>query len=105
MDLSHHDYLQILQYYNINYVKLNKIKIKEAAENILASKLCRCIKKVGSDDEQRSIGICKKSVLGRKHLKNYNFTCKKKAKFIPKKKGSKNLVKTKRVLQINKKKR
>lgn len=100
MDLTNNDYLQILKYYKINHNKMNEKKIKETAENILASKLCRCIKKVDRKNEQRSIAICNKSVLRQKHLKNHGFTCKRKAKFVPKNKDSKNLVKTRSSIKL-----
>ena len=45
MYLSNKDYLDILQYYKIKTNNLNNKQIKSRAENILAGKLCRCIKK------------------------------------------------------------
>tara|TARA_B100000902_G_C27282149_1_gene902383 strand:- start:1717 stop:2052 length:336 start_codon:yes stop_codon:yes gene_type:complete len=99
MNLSNGDYLKILKYYNLDVKKMNKKEtIKELAEDILATKLCRCIKKVNKNDnkpESQAIGICRKSVLKTKQLKNFGFTCKKKAKFVPKKGSRKNLVKYK----------
>ena len=53
--------------------------LQKKAEKILAIKLCRCIKKVGVENEARSIGICTKTVLNRKGLARKKFTCKKKA--------------------------
>ena len=43
--LNNNDYKKILKYYNINYTK-NKKTNKKIAEDILANKLCRCIKAV-----------------------------------------------------------
>ena len=44
MDLSQTDYKKIIHYYQIKKQK-NKT-YKESAEDILANKLCKCIKKV-----------------------------------------------------------
>jgi hypothetical protein len=43
--LNNTDYEQILEYYN-EPVPNSKTKTKLNAEHILASKLCRCIKKI-----------------------------------------------------------
>ena len=99
MELSHKDYLDILKFYNISYIKLTKKQIKLIAEQKLAEKLCRCIKKVNSGSEENAIAICTNSVIKRKNLKNYGFKCKKKSTFIPKKGTSKKLSK------MNKRKR
>lgn len=48
------------------------------AENLLASKLCRCIKKVDKRFESRSIGICTKTVINSKGYTRGKFTCKQK---------------------------
>tara|TARA_B100000902_G_scaffold399490_1_gene470592 strand:+ start:733 stop:1047 length:315 start_codon:yes stop_codon:yes gene_type:complete len=98
MYLSNKDYLDILNYYKIESKNLNKKQIKKSAENILANKLCRCIKK--NDDypknESKAIAICKKSILKNKDLKIYDFKCKGKAKLISKKGTNKNLAKVKK---------
>ena len=99
MDLSKNDYIKILEYYNLNAKSYNMGELKQKAEDLLATKLCKCIKGVDKTgkDESRAIAICKNSVLKTKNLKNFGFTCKKKAKFVPKKGStSKNLVKMKR---------
>ena len=44
MDLTHKDYLDILRFYKINVSNMNKKNIKLKAENLLATKLCKCIK-------------------------------------------------------------
>ena len=59
------DYEKILNYYKIPIPKSHK-KLKVEAEKILAGKLCRCIKKIGINDEARSIGICTKTIFNRK---------------------------------------
>jgi hypothetical protein len=108
MNLTPSDYNSILKYYNININGLSDLDIKKEAEHILATKMCRCIKKINSDadnekNESRAIAICKKSVLGNKNLKNFRFTCKKKYKFIPNKSNkNKILIKTKNKLNLTK---
>ena len=99
MKLSRKDYITILKYYKIDVSNDAKLKyIQEKAEQILAEKLCRCIKKVHNQDskkvkirdtkEARAIAICQNSILTKKKLKINRFTCKKKPKFLSKK-GSK----------------
>jgi len=78
--LTNEDYTKILQFYNIKIPDSTK-KIQEMAEDILAKKLCRCIKKTTSGfSEPRSIGICTKSVFNRKGFTRGKFTCKGKPK-------------------------
>ena len=85
MNLTKEDYIKILNYYNINYYKKSSKYIKRKAETILADKLCKCIKKVNNNndnsDESRAIGICKNSVLTKKHLTVGKFSCKKRPRF------------------------
>ncbi len=89
------DYEKILNYYNIPFSSSESSKqIKNKAEEILAEKLCKCIKKVkeGSDsnnasadadaDESRAIGICTDTVFRRKGIKHSAFTCKKKPRLL-----------------------
>tara|TARA_B100000925_G_scaffold40795_1_gene26596 strand:- start:1593 stop:1934 length:342 start_codon:yes stop_codon:yes gene_type:complete len=98
MDLTHKDYLDILRFYKIDVSNMNKKNIKLKAENLLATKLCKCIKKIDPllKNENNSIAVCRKSVLFNKKITNYGFRCKGKAKFIPKKGTSKNLAKYKK---------
>ena len=65
-------------------IKWKKKNIITTAEDILATKLCRCIKKVSSpkNDEKRAIGICRSSVVKKKNLKINKFRCKKKASLV-----------------------
>lgn len=99
--LSQNDYKKILRFYK-QPIHKNKYTRKKMAENILAKKLCRCIKRV-SDHKMHTIpvakrtrkslkltraqankdavGICKNSVITRKNLKNFGFSCKKKMRF------------------------
>ena len=75
--ITDEDYKKILEFYKISIPKSRRI-LKKKAEKILAIKLCRCIKKVGVENEARSIGICTKTVLGQKGFTRKKFTCKKK---------------------------
>ena len=92
MKLTKNDYITILKYYNISIPKNTKLKtVRQKAEQIIAEKLCRCIKKVDTSNltkESRAIAICKNSVITRKNLNIHRFTCKKKPK-LHSKKGSK----------------
>ena len=101
MKLTKKDYLAILEFYNIVVPEKMKLReIKNRAENILASKLCKCIKKIQNPeekDEGRAISICKKSVLNNKGVKAFNFTCKKKQKLLSKKGTQRKLVKVKKL--------
>ena len=60
MDLNKEDYIQILNYYNVSPKNNNYSYVKKLAENIIAKKLCSCIKKVpnANNPESRAIGIC-----------------------------------------------
>ena len=73
--LTNADYEKILNYYKIPIPKSKRI-LKLKAEDILSSKLCRCIKKVDHVNEARSIGICTKSVVNRKGFTRGKFKCK-----------------------------
>lgn len=69
------DYKKIFDFYNIP-VPTSKLKMKEQVEKILSLKLCRCIKKLGVENESKSIGICTKTIFGRKGLSRGMFKCK-----------------------------
>ena len=79
--LTHDDYKKILDYYDIPMPK-TRMKMKTAAENILANKLCRCIKKVKKSRKEKNeripTGICRDSVIHQKKLDIYQFKCEKK---------------------------
>jgi hypothetical protein len=74
-ELTKSDYIKILKFYNIHIPNSMK-EIKEKTEKILANKLCRCIKKIDSKYEVRSIGICTKTIFNNKGLTRRNFKCK-----------------------------
>ena len=88
--MTHKDYLAILAFYGKNGSEIPKKEVKHAAENILAEKLCRCIKKVrGSDkkgEESRAIAICTDSVLKKKNLRGHGIRCKNKPTLLSSKK-------------------
>jgi len=85
--LTKKDYVNVLDYYKLDVPKYIK-DIKKKAQDTLAGKLCRCIKKLGVENEPRSIGICTKSIFNRKGLKRGNFTCKKKRTVVFSKKNN-----------------
>ena len=106
MDLTNKDYLDIMRFYRIDVSNMTNKNIKKKAENILANKLCKCIKKVDPQltKEQNTIALCRKSVMTNKNIKNYGFKCKGKIKLIPKKGTNKLLAKyNKRKTRKNKK--
>ena len=76
-ELNNTDYKTILEYYKKNIPKSKRL-LKIEAERILASKLCKCIKKIDPTNEAKSIGICTKAVINRKGFSRGKFTCKKK---------------------------
>ena len=73
--LTNTEYKRILEYYNKPIPKSNRL-LKNNAEKILATKLCRCIKKVEPKNEARSIGICTKSIFNKKGYTRGKFKCK-----------------------------
>lgn len=96
MELSNSDYKKILEFYNQHIPKSDRL-LKKAAEQILADKLCSCIKKVSPlNDDPRSIGICTKNIFIRRNMKRGLFSCKKKRQI-------KGLTKTQKI-HFNKKK-
>jgi len=99
MKLTKQDYLAILKYYNIEILENTKLKeIRERAENILTTILCKCIKKESkNNNEEHYIDTCKKHILNNKDVKKGNFTCKNKVKFLGKKGKKKILNKFKKI--------
>ena len=94
MNLTTADYKNILRFYKITDRQLRILKpseIKEKAEHLLATKLCKCIKKVSakfkakSKSEAKAIAICNNSVIKKKKLSIFKFTCKKGYKLLSKK--------------------
>lgn len=74
-EITNNDYIKILEYYKKSIPKSKRL-LKIEAEKILASKLCRCIKKLDPTNEAKSIGICTKTIFNRKGLSRGSFKCK-----------------------------
>jgi len=72
-ELTINDYKHILEFYKKPLPKSKRI-LKLQAERILASKLCRCIKKVDKTNESRAIGICTKTIINNKGYSRGKFT-------------------------------
>jgi hypothetical protein len=85
MLLSKSDYIKILKFYNIRIPTTTKT-MKNKAEQILAEKLCKCIKKVGVNNEPKAIGICTRTVINNKGLYRGTFRCIKKTSLQSKRK-------------------
>lgn len=102
--LTNADYTSILNYYKIPISEtMTNEDIQNEAEKILASKLCKCIKKVDKKgkSESTSISICRNAVIQKKGYDIFRFTCKNKPKLIPKNNTKIKIIKRK----INYKKR
>jgi len=103
-ELTKKDYDTILDYYNLNDdKKMSFEEMKQSGEKILATKLCRCIKKVTKQNpelkEQNALAICREALFNKRNLDFYNFKCKQKYSFLPRKKSKQNkklLYKTKK---------
>lgn len=76
-ELTINDYKHILEYYKKPLPKSKRI-LKSQAEKMIASKLCKCIKKTDKKNESRAIGICTKTVINNKGFTRGKFTCKNK---------------------------
>ena len=68
------DYIYILTFYKTN-ITSTKLETKLLAEDLLASKLCRCIKRIDVVNEAKSIGICTKTIFNKKNLTRGKFKC------------------------------
>ena len=77
MTITENDYKKILKFYKIKIPYSNR-SLERKAHNILASKLCRCIKKIDPENEPKSIGICTKTIFNNKGYTRGKFKCKKK---------------------------
>ena len=86
-ELNSKDYLAILKFYGIDTKKMTLRDRRTTAKEVLANKLCRCVKKIGTEQESRSIAICKNSIFTNKGLTVGRFKCKKGAMLIPSKSG------------------
>jgi len=88
-EITESDYKKILDFYE-KPIPRSKRLLKIEAEKILATKLCRCIKKIDAKNEARSIGICTKSVINTKGFTRGKFKCKGKKNITFRKKTQKN---------------
>ena len=86
-ELTNNDYKRILEFYNKPIPKSKHLR-RLQAEKILATKLCKCIKKVEKENEARAIGICTKTIINTKGFTRGKFTCKKKQTINLKKKNN-----------------
>ena len=102
MKLNQKDFKSILKYYKIKFDDFTQEKIQKTAEDILATKMCRCIKKVNKkeNNENKAIAICRNSVFRKKQLKNFGFTCKKKYNLKFNKQNTHKLIKLKPQLKL-----
>lgn len=110
MKLTRSEYIEILNFYNINFNQNMPLNLlRKSVEKIIATKLCRCIKKVNNEThESRAIGICNKSVIKNKNLAIYKFSCKKRPYLQVKNNDLKNinkLYKTNNNIRLNKTKK
>jgi hypothetical protein len=90
------DYEKILSYYKLPFANLSSNEIKRKAEDILATKLCKCIKSVEKKTgTQNAISLCTTSVFGKKGLKYFGMSCNGTAQLHAARKGRK-LTKTRK---------
>jgi hypothetical protein len=76
MAMTKTDYEKILSYYKIPFTELSTRELKQTAEDILATKLCKCIKAVEKQvGTQNAIALCTSSVFGKKGLKYFDMSC------------------------------
>lgn len=86
LKMTKSDYEKILSYYKIPTDNLSNSELKRQAEEILATKLCKCIKSVEKKvGPQNAIALCTASVIEKKGLKYYDMSCKGRAQFHPRK--------------------
>tara|TARA_X000001036_G_C20414920_1_gene698635 strand:+ start:132 stop:479 length:348 start_codon:yes stop_codon:yes gene_type:complete len=110
MKLTRSEYIEILNFYNIKFNQNMPLNLlRKSVEKIIATKLCRCIKKVNNEThESRAVGICNKSVIKNKNLAIYKFSCKKRPHLQVKNSDLKNinkLYKTNNNIRLNKTKK
>jgi hypothetical protein len=75
MKMTKADYKKILDYYGESIPK-TITQMKKKSNEILSSKLCRCIKKVSPTNEAKAIGVCTRTIFTRKNLRRGSFKCK-----------------------------
>ena len=102
MEFTQDDYKKIVHYYKLK--KHKNHTYKEIAEDILANKLCKCIKKV-SKNENYAISICRNTIFKKRGIDFYNFKCKQNNRLISKKGTKTNLKKFRKRIGFNKTKK
>lgn len=97
MNMTKSDYEKILSYYKLPFANLSSNEIKRKAEDILATKLCKCIKSVEKKTgTQNAISLCTTSVFGKKGLKYFGMSCKGKAQLHAAARKGRKLTKTRK---------
>jgi len=71
--LSRQDYVKILDFYNIK-IPATIQGIKDAADKVLSTKLCKCIKNINTPN---NVASCSKSIFKSKGLRRGLFKCRK----------------------------
>lgn len=113
MKLSNNDYITIVKHYGekIPMTRSKRVhmrKTRKLAKEILANKLCGCIKSVQKTNkrlqEPGAIAICNTLIFKKRGIKHYRFTCKKGNKLLNKKGSSMALTKTRKKLHFSPKK-
>ena len=92
-DLTTTDYVNILKGYDIE-IPRDKKELKRKAENVIAIKLCGCIKKVSNGEKRRepqAIGVCTKSIINIKGYVRSDFKCKRNGRKVTLKKKKKQI--------------
>jgi hypothetical protein len=74
-NLTNNDYISILNYYQKS-IPTSKKETKKQAEKIMATKLCKCIKKIDTRNEAKSIRICTKTLFQNRGFSRGRFKCK-----------------------------
>lgn len=119
MKLTTSDYKAILHHYGLNPVytvhkqtrkrTLDVAKTKKRTREVLATKLCRCIKTIQkyrkrkqkpTTDEKAAIAICKNSIFKNRGMRQYRFSCKKNPKLLPLKRTNTYITKTQKRLRL-----
>ena len=96
------DYQKILSYYKIPFEKMSGRELKQKAEDILSNKLCKCIKSVEKrTGTQNAIALCTASVFNKKGLKFFDMSCKGKARLLPRKGFTHQILAKTRKIKIN----
>jgi hypothetical protein len=74
-NLTNKENKKILERYHISLNSSSKKKNREKVQQVLTNKFCRCVKKIGINNEPRSIGICTKTIFTKKSLRRGKINC------------------------------